>query len=101
MCERNQKITLSFRNGKILILDSYGGYLSSFPLEIPASFQIINKNLVFYRKPHLIRYHLKNHSRTVLLDTKDQSIKDVKIKDDHIYLLTNAGKIIIGELILK
>lgn len=84
MLEKNDYIYLGIEKQGVLLFDSYGTYIKTFPLIDISSFQVIGKNIIYFAENELILYHTETFNKEKL-DLPAQDIKDARIEGNTIY----------------
>jgi hypothetical protein len=88
MLEKNDYIYLGINGNSILLFDSYGTYIKTYPINYSRDFQVINGTIVFYNNQKLKFYSTENYSEKEMLLPK-QKIRQVKLENKRIFMLTN------------
>ena len=63
MLEKNDYIYLGISGEGVLLFDSYGTYIKTFPIEEIKSFQIIDETIIYSSNEKLIFYNTKNFEK--------------------------------------
>jgi hypothetical protein len=89
MAEDNGFVYINNPSTGILIFDRYGTYYKTLPFIELKNFQVINKDLLFIKDNRLFRYESNSLEQKEILLPENDSIKDVRIEQHELYLLTN------------
>lgn len=93
MLEKNDYIYLGINGSYILLFDSYGTYIKSFPLKYIKEFQVYNETIIYNRNNELFFYDTTNYTEeriTLPIEKNEQVI----IVNKKLYLKT-AEKVLI------
>jgi hypothetical protein len=89
MLESNGFIYLNNPETGILVFDRFGAYYKTLLYQHVKSFQVIEKDILFINKSKFIRYDSKSLEEKEVLIPEKNSLRDARIEQHQLYLLTN------------
>lgn len=87
MLEKNDYIYLGIAGEGVLLFNSYGTYIKTFPLKDIDTFQVIDKNIVYSKNGNLIIYNTQNFEKENI-DLPVKGFKNVRIENNRIFIQT-------------
>ncbi|PLX23699.1 MAG: hypothetical protein C0597_00670 [Marinilabiliales bacterium] len=100
MLEKNDYIYLGINGNSILIFDSYGTYIKTYPINYNRDFQVNNETIVYYEDQKLKFYNTTNYSEEQIL-LPDKKIRQVRLENKKIFMLTTEKLLIYQPDIFK
>ncbi len=89
MVSHQQQIYLNDSTRGIFVFDVYGKYKKRIPIKGLSHFQLQGSYLVYFKSPHLIRYHTKTLEKDTISLPAVKNIEDVQIQQERMYILRN------------
>ena len=96
MLERGERIYLGIRNEGILVFDTYGTYLKTFPITNIRAFQVVDNKIIYCNNDKLTIYDITNFNKEIL-DLPKKKCISARVKQNEIILQFN-DKLIVYEL---
>lgn len=96
MLEKNDYIYLGIKNEGVLLFDSYGTYIKTFPIADIESFQVIDDKIIYFNTGQLNLYNTQNFN-TKMIDLPIDNCINSRIEQNKVFLQT-AEKLMVYQL---
>ena len=91
MIEKSRQLYLNIPGTGVLIFDRFGNYSKTLGLDVPASFQVIDQKLFYYRDGQLYGYDIRNAENFTMELPVTAEIIHAELQPDNLYLFTKKG----------
>ncbi len=92
LLERNNFLYMNVPQQGILVFDVYGQYLKTIPVNDLAYFQVLDKQLIYYKNGTLNAFHLKTlDTRSLALPRKMQKEDRVSVEKNRLFIAGENG----------
>lgn len=89
MLEKNDYIYLAIKDEGILLFDSYGTYLKTFPITNIESFQVIDDTIIYFNAKKLNLYNTQSFT-TEMIDLPLDNCVNSRIEQNKVFLQTTV-----------
>ncbi len=89
--EKNSQLYLNVPGTGILIFDRFGNYSKTLALNTPASFQVTDRMLFYFKDGQLYGYDMQNAENITLDFPVSEEIIQAELQPDYLYLFTKTG----------
>ena len=94
MLEKSRKVYLNVPVFGILVFDRFGNYSKTFPLDIPAEFQVTDQNLYYFKEGQLFRYNLETAGSALFSLPDENGVVKAELQPDFLYLFKHQGYLV-------